>query len=92
MARPRPGGVVAPASPEAAPKPKENEFGKKKKRKVIKKSDMPDSLDRDRRPGKLRRKKRAMPGKEQHRTEITTPKASKGAGQSGKEVRREGSC
>jgi translation initiation factor IF-2 len=77
VARPRPGGVVAPASPDAAPKPKENEFSKKKKRKVIKKSDMPDSLDRDRRPGKLRRKKRALPGKEQHRTEITTPKASK---------------
>ncbi len=77
VARPRPGGVVAPAAPESPPKVKEAEFGKKKKRKVIKKSDMLEALERDRRPGKLRRKKRALPGKEQHRTEITTPKASK---------------
>jgi translation initiation factor IF-2 len=51
--------------------------GKRKKRKVIKKQDQLETLERDRRPGKLRRKKRALPGKEQHRTEITTPKASK---------------
>ncbi len=75
-ARPAPG---SPA-PSEAPKPKENEFAKKaggKKRKVIKKTDMLETLERDRRPGKLRRKKRALPGKEQHHTEITTPKASK---------------
>ena len=77
VARPRPGVPVTPAAPDAPAKVKEGEFGKKKKRKVIKKSDMPETLDRDRRPGKLRRKKRALPGKEQHRTEITTPKASK---------------
>jgi translation initiation factor IF-2 len=66
-------------SPTEAPKSKENEFAKKsgKKRKVIKKTDMLETLERDRRPGKLRRKKRALPGKEQHHTEITTPKASK---------------
>lgn len=50
---------------------------RKKKRKVIKKPDQLETFERDRRPGKLRRKKRALPGKEQHRTEITTPKASK---------------
>jgi translation initiation factor IF-2 len=68
----------APA-PTEAPKSKENEFAKKsgKKRKVIKKTDMLETLERDRRPGKLRRKKRALPGKEQYHTEITTPKASK---------------
>jgi translation initiation factor IF-2 len=74
VARPRPG---VPPAPEAPPRPKEVESGKKKKRKVIKKQDMLETLERDRRPGKLRRKKRALPGKEQHRTEITTPKASK---------------
>jgi len=69
---------ATPAVTEA-PKSKENEFAKKsgKKRKVIKKTDMLETLERDRRPGKLRRKKRALPGKEQHHTEITTPKASK---------------
>jgi len=73
-ARPRP-GTPAPVDPgRAAPA----DLGKKKKRKVIKKTDMLETLERDRRPGgKLRRKKRALPGKEQHRTEITTPKASK---------------
>jgi translation initiation factor IF-2 len=77
-ARTQPGG--APSAPSEAPKAKENEFAKKaggKKRKVIKKTDMLETLERDRRPGKLRRKKRALPGKEQHHTEITTPKASK---------------
>lgn len=75
-ARPQPGAAAAPTE---APKSKENEFAKKsgKKRKVIKKTDMLETLERDRRPGKLRRKKRALPGKEQHHTEITTPKASK---------------
>ena len=72
--RPRPG---VPPPPEAPPPAREAESGKKKKRKVIKKQDMLETLERDRRPGKLRRKKRALPGKEQHRTEITTPKASK---------------
>ncbi len=73
--RPAPGTPAAPEAPK-----KENEFAKKagsKKRKVIKKTDMLETLERDRRPGKLRRKKRALPGKEQHHTEITTPKASK---------------
>jgi translation initiation factor IF-2 len=79
----RPGGAVrarpgVPTPVEAPAAPKDTDLGKKKKRKVIKKTDMLETLERDRRPGgKLRRKKRALPGKEQHRTEITTPKASK---------------
>jgi translation initiation factor IF-2 len=75
-ARPDPNALVPPP-PEAPGRGREGEFGKKKKRKVIKKQDQLETLERDRRPGKLRRKKRALPGKEQHRTEITTPKASK---------------
>jgi len=75
VARPRPGTPAPAETPGAA---KDVDLGKKKKRKVIKKTDMLETLERDRRPGgKLRRKKRALPGKEQHRTEITTPKASK---------------
>ena len=75
VARPRPG---TPAPAETPGRAKDVDLGKKKKRKVIKKTDMLETLERDRRPGgKLRRKKRALPGKEQHRTEITTPKASK---------------
>jgi translation initiation factor IF-2 len=76
----RPGTVARP-DPNLAVPPDQlsrtTDAGRKKKRKVIKKQDQLETLERDRRPGKLRRKKRALPGKEQHRTEITTPKASK---------------
>jgi translation initiation factor IF-2 len=51
---------------------------KKKGRKVIKKTDMLDVMERDMmRPGKRPQKRRALPGKEQKKTEITTPRASK---------------
>jgi translation initiation factor IF-2 len=51
---------------------------KKKGRKVIKKSDMADTMERDfQRHGKRPQKRRAMPGKEQRKTEITVPRASK---------------
>lgn len=50
---------------------------KKKKRKVIKKQDLLDVFDRDHRPARARRKKKALPGREQLKTEITQPKASK---------------
>src|SRR5262249_9467516 len=51
---------------------------KKKGRKVIKKSDMLDTMERDfNRPGKRPQKRRALPGKEQKKTEITVPRASK---------------
>src|SRR2546425_8955504 len=69
------GGEVAPGT-EAAPT--EGAPKKKKGRKVIKKSDMLDTMERDfMRGGKRPQKRRALPGKEQRRTEITVPRASK---------------
>lgn len=64
---------------EAAPALVESEDGKprKKKRRVIKKPEFQELSEQDRRRGKLPRKKRALPGKEQKKTEITTPRASK---------------
>src|SRR5881296_3721275 len=68
-AEPAPGAEAAAA--DGAPK-------KKKGRKVIKKSDMLDTMERDfMRGGKRPQKRRALPGKEQRRTEITVPRASK---------------
>src|SRR3989441_7958796 len=68
-AEPAPGAEAAPS--DGAPK-------KKKGRKVIKKSDMLDTMERDfMRGGKRPQKRRALPGKEQRKTEITVPRASK---------------
>src|SRR3989454_3481863 len=68
-AEPAPGTEAAAA--DGAPK-------KKKGRKVIKKSDMLDTMERDfMRGGKRPQKRRALPGKEQKKTEITVPRASK---------------
>src|SRR5438067_1974541 len=68
-AEPAPGAEAAAA--DGAPK-------KKKGRKVIKKSDMLDTMERDfMRGGKRPQKRRALPGKEQRKTEITVPRASK---------------
>jgi translation initiation factor IF-2 len=51
---------------------------KKKGRKVIKKSELGDTLERDfMRRGQRPQKRRALPGKEQKKTEITVPRASK---------------
>jgi translation initiation factor IF-2 len=50
---------------------------RKKKRKVIRQPEFQEISDQDRRRAKLPRKKRALPGKEQKKTEITTPRASK---------------
>ena len=47
------------------------------KKRVVKKEDILDLRQRDFRSGRVPRKKRALPGKEQKKTEITTPKASK---------------
>src|SRR5206468_3719083 len=89
---PPPPSPVTPEPPaEAAPRaeeapahtpheaaPAEGAPKKKKGRKVIKKSDMLDTLERDfMRGGKRPQKRRALPGKEQRRTEITVPRASK---------------
>ena len=51
--------------------------GKRKKRRVIQKPEFAEATGREARMGRIPRKKRAMPGKEQKKTEITTPKASK---------------
>ncbi len=70
----RPGDAAstdAPPSADGAPK-------KKKGRKVIKKPDMLGTMEREfMRGGKRPQKRRALPGKEQKKTEITTPRASK---------------
>ncbi|MBI4518852.1 MAG: translation initiation factor IF-2 [Deltaproteobacteria bacterium] len=79
--RERPAAAVQP--PAALFPPEETAEaggrGRKKKRRVIQKPETaPEVLGgRDTRYGKLPRKKRAQPGKEQRKTEITTPKASK---------------
>jgi translation initiation factor IF-2 len=59
------------------PTPEEESKDRKgrKKLKVIKKD--PLETERDYRTGRMPRKKRALPGKEQKKTEITVPKASK---------------
>jgi translation initiation factor IF-2 len=65
-----PGAGVQPAG-DGAPK-------KKKGRKVIKKPDMANLMERDfYRGGKRPQKRKALPGKEQKKTEITVPRASK---------------
>jgi translation initiation factor IF-2 len=69
----RPGEGAAPAEPGGDGAPK-----RKKGRKVIKKGDTFDLMERDfSRPGKRPQKRRALPGKEQKKTEITVPRASK---------------
>jgi translation initiation factor IF-2 len=50
---------------------------RKKKRRVIKRAGTTEAWESDRRFGRMPRKKKAMPGKEQKKTEITTPRASK---------------
>lgn len=76
-------GRVAARAPrsvnEAVPLVVEADDGKprKKKRRVIKKPEMLEVSEQDRRRGKIPRKKKALPGKEQKKTEITTPRASK---------------
>jgi translation initiation factor IF-2 len=50
---------------------------RKKKRRVIRQTEIQETPEQDRRYGRPPRKKRALPGKEQKKTEITTPRASK---------------
>ena len=47
------------------------------KKRIVKKQDMLESRERELRSGRFPKKKRALPGKEQKKTEITVPKASK---------------
>jgi len=66
--------AVVPAELPADP----NRVGRKpKKRRVIQKPEFAEVSDREARAGRLPRKRKAAPGKEQKKTEITTPKASK---------------
>ncbi|HSD09836.1 MAG TPA: translation initiation factor IF-2 N-terminal domain-containing protein, partial [Candidatus Binatia bacterium] len=86
-ARPAPRPAAPPtdaerrARPDLAPKPaapaeEESKDRKgRKKLKVIKKDTL--ETERDYRTGRMPKKKRALPGKEQKKTEITVPKASK---------------
>lgn len=68
--------ATAEPPPPMAP-PAEDAKPKRKKRKVIKQTDMRETVDQDRRFGRPPRKKKALPGKEIRKTEITTPRASK---------------
>ncbi len=81
VARPRPPaearGRRAPVTMEELPPPDLPRPGKRKKRRVIQKPESAEVGERERHMGRLPRKKRAAPGKEQKKTEITMPKASK---------------
>jgi translation initiation factor IF-2 len=90
--RPVPGGpvtpsvvhtqIVRPAREGEAEKPvgvegeKPAKAGRHKKR-VVKKQDVLEFREKELRAGRIPRKKRALPGKEQRKTEITVPRASK---------------
>jgi translation initiation factor IF-2 len=86
-ARPSPGGRYAPPSqpqmppdgllpPDQQAKPGAAGRGLKKK-KVVKKGTVDLAAEREMRGLRVPKKRRALPGKEQRKTEITTPKASK---------------
>jgi translation initiation factor IF-2 len=83
---PRPGErrLAAPpaASPEAFQPPPPPDAAKPgarliKKKKVVKKGTPDITAEREMRGLRVPKKRRALPGKEQRKTEITTPKASK---------------
>jgi translation initiation factor IF-2 len=90
--RPVPGGPVAPSvvhtqvvrparegeaeKPQGAEGEKPAKAGRHKKR-VVKKQDVLEFREKELRSGRIPRKKRALPGKEQRKTEITVPRASK---------------
>jgi translation initiation factor IF-2 len=90
--RPAPGApaVSSPAGAEAlrtardgeAAKPKEGEAEKpakagRHKKRVVKKQEVLELREKELRSGRIPKKKRALPGKEQKKTEITVPRASK---------------
>ena len=78
--REKPVGPSAPPPafpPAEEAKGAEGRGGRKKKRRVIQKPEISEAPGRDYRFGKPARKRKALPGKEQKKTEITTPKASK---------------
>ena len=75
--RPRRDAVTEPTAAPPPPATTDDNKPKRKKRKVIKQTDMRETTDQDRRFGRPPRKKKALPGKELKKTEITTPRASK---------------
>jgi translation initiation factor IF-2 len=88
--RPVPGAPIAPSVPGAeiqrpagaAEMPEGTEEGKpakpgRHKKRVVKKQDVLEFREKELRAGRIPRKKRALPGKEQRKTEITIPRASK---------------
>jgi len=62
--------------PEGGEGDKPAKAGRHKKR-VVKKQDVLEFREKELRAGRIPKKKRALPGKEQKKTEITIPKASK---------------
>jgi translation initiation factor IF-2 len=77
-----PATTAAPGAENGAAAPAEGEAGKpaksgRHKRRVVKKQDVLEFREQDLRSGRIPRKKRALPGKEQRKTEITVPRASK---------------
>ncbi|HXV79415.1 MAG TPA: translation initiation factor IF-2 [Candidatus Binatia bacterium] len=64
------------AKPEGEETEKPAKAGRHKKR-VVKKQDVLEFREKELRSGRIPRKKRALPGKEQRKTEITVPRASK---------------
>jgi translation initiation factor IF-2 len=87
-APPRPGQVsrpspAAPSAPEMEIVPPPGEAASKpgartiKKKRVVKKGTPDFTAERELRGLRVPKKRRALPGKEQRKTEITTPKASK---------------
>ncbi|MBF8253948.1 MAG: bacterial translation initiation factor 2 (bIF-2), partial [Deltaproteobacteria bacterium] len=73
-AKPAPGGEPPPPVGSEGEKPAK--AGRHKKR-VVKKQDVLEFREKELRGGRIPKKKRALPGKEQKKTEITIPKASK---------------
>ena len=73
--------AVRPARDGEAPKPAAGEAEKPKagrhKKRVVKKQDVLEFREKELRSGRIPKKKRALPGKEQRKTEITVPRASK---------------
>lgn len=68
---PEKGEVLALEEAEKTAKPVRH------KKRIVKKQDILELREKEIRSGRIPKKKRALPGKEQKKTEITTPKASK---------------
>src|SRR5262245_15338350 len=73
---PRPARDGEAAKPEGADGDKPAKVGRHKKG-VVKKQDVLEFREKELRGGRIPRKKRALPGKELRKTEITVPRASK---------------